>query len=539
MEGSRFKHFQIDRLLGRGGMGEVYLAIDTTLERRVALKFLPRSLMGDSAAQGRLLDEARSCSRVQHPNIATIHSIEEDGGVYAMVMEYVEGRTLRDVISRQQLSLARVVRIGRAIAAGLIVAHQENVIHRDLKPANVMLTNRGELKIMDFGLALRPKRTVETVGNKAYGTVNYMSPEQARGEKPTASSDIFSYGTLLYELLTREAPFQGENDLSVLQAIVNNEPKPLRNLRRDTPPALEAIIRRCMEKNPDYRYSSMHEVAAELQYVEPDVENGPKDLLHSLATELHDPTASGSGPNQTSRPRRRESLDPPTDGLPRMAPELNVPISDILEALDRHTTEMPSRKDNPELKGFVFAQDLSERDVGPDYARGLVIDSSSRRFDPATSRRVLETAREMPGASRTTASHTMAKKSGAASRRPSTPVRRKTSTKVDPFVGYDEAPRVKTGAAATLGRPAQPKIWKNLIGLLIALIIAAAGFFGLLRSGHRTADSGDAPSEKQPARMQGSLSVVPPTRAVSAEPDSNAAENPQGQGELSAEQDRP
>jgi serine/threonine protein kinase len=332
MQGRFFKHYEVLELLGRGGMGEVYLAMDTTLERKVALKFLPRSLMNDPAAQGRLFDEARSCSRIQHPNIAVIHSIEEDGGVYALCMEYVEGRTLREILAGHELSLNRVTRIGRAIAAGMTAAHEQGVIHRDLKPANVMLTKRGEVKIMDFGLALRPQRIVTTAGPNSFGTVSYMSPEQARGDTPTSLSDIFSFGTTMYELLTRRPPFEGENDLTVLQSIINDDPPPLRELRRNIPPAIEHTIRRCMAKDPGERFPSMAAVAAELQYVEPVVEAGPKDLIHELASEL---TAPNPKPPTTRRgpsgPTPRSTEDSTAgDGLPPIAPVLTVPLAETL-----------------------------------------------------------------------------------------------------------------------------------------------------------------------------------------------------------------
>jgi len=494
MEGTRFRHFEIKGLLGRGGMGEVYLAIDHTLERQVALKFLPRDLMGDASAQGRLLDEARSCSRIQHPNIAIIHSIEEDGGVHALVMEYVQGRTLREVLAKQQLNLSRVVRVGRAIAAGLIAAHEQGVIHRDLKPANVMLTNRGELKIMDFGLALRPERIVQTVGNKAYGTVNYMSPEQARGETPTVASDIFSYGTLLYELLTGECPFRGENDLAVLQAIIHDEPTSLRTLRRDTPPALEALIRRCMQKHPGHRYGSMHEVAAELQYAEPEVENGPKNLISELATGLNG-EASGGPAAASNRPRQRELGDDPGDGLPRMAPELNVPISDVLDALD-HSFAQPK---DTRPSGFIFPPDLkSRKKTDPKLIDGIIFDSRSTRFDPATQRRAEEVAREMPrpttrGSAGGQEDRTARGSPTNRSRQKSRPDSRRSTNRGTAGRGSRDKRHVFLGVepdsmgsasrvSPSISAPPKQNPWKNIIGLVIALLIAIAGFLGLLHA---------------------------------------------------------
>jgi len=439
MEGQRFKHFSIESLIGRGGMGEVYLATDTTLERRVALKFLPRTLTGDPAAQGRLLDEARSCSRVQHPNIAVIHSIEEDGGMFAIVMEYVEGQNLREIIRRQQLSLSRVARIGRAVAAGLQAAHDQGIVHRDLKPANVMLTRRGEVKIMDFGLALRPERIVNTMGTTAYGTVGYMSPEQARGEKATPASDIFSYGTLLYELLTREPPFKRENDLATLQAIVKEEPIPLRDLRRDTPPAMEGIVRRCMRKDVGERFGSMTEVADELQYVEPVVDAGPKDLILELANELTSPDqepSHGSGPQFRSGPGPipRSRGEEPGDGLPPMAPLLNVSM---------------------EPTGSARRDPLAPASTGASPPGSATATAERPEFDPARSA-AIQLQRELaPRMSRQTR---------------------------DIFVGPESrvsraVPR-PPAAAPDRGRG----LLRNALGLLLGLLLAALGFLGLLRA---------------------------------------------------------
>ena len=286
MSPKTFKHFQILELLGRGGMGEVYLAQDNTLERKVALKFLPRDLLRDPSAQGRLLDEARSVSRVQHPNIATVHSIEEDGGIFALCMEYIEGATLKQMLSRGAIPMKQIVKIGADMAAALQAAHEQGVIHRDIKPANVMVTNRGEVKVMDFGLALRPERVVHTLGPNTYGTVQYMSPEQARGEKLTPRSDIFSFGSTLYEIVTGRAPFNAANDLAILHAIISDEPAALREHRRDVPPALEQLVRRCMLKQIDHRWASMSDILEELNYILPTVEAGPRDLISELSVGL-------------------------------------------------------------------------------------------------------------------------------------------------------------------------------------------------------------------------------------------------------------
>ena len=316
MSPKTFKHFQILELLGRGGMGEVYLAQDNTLERKVALKFLPRDLLRDPSAQGRLLDEARSVSRVQHPNIATVHSIEEDGGIFALCMEYVEGYTLKQMLSRGAVPMKQIVKIGADMAAALQAAHEQGVIHRDIKPANVMVTNRGEVKVMDFGLALRPERVVHTLGPNTYGTVQYMSPEQARGEKLSPRSDIFSFGSTLYELAAGKPPFSAANDLAILHAIISDEPTALRENRRDVPPAFEQLVRRCMLKKTDHRWASMSEVLEELNYILPTVEAKPRNLISELSVGLSEQRKRPHHrPDNAGAIGQRRNTSSPGDGL--------------------------------------------------------------------------------------------------------------------------------------------------------------------------------------------------------------------------------
>lgn len=318
MIGSRYCHFEIERLLGTGGMGEVYLAVDMNLERRVALKFLPKTLTGDRTAQGRLLDEARSCARLTHPNIVGIHSVEEDGGVFAICMEYVEGKTVREILGQRRIEMMKVVEIALGVARGLAAAHEHGIIHRDLKPANVVITGKGQAKVMDFGLALRPRRTVETTGPESYGTVSYMSPEQARGMSLTPSTDIFSFGSLLYKIVTTRLPFEGENDLATLHAIISSEPTPLRELRRDIPPGLERLIMACLAKKREDRPSSMDEIVTILQRLAGPTRSAPRDVISELTTGLETeslrrrhsrkvrpiskPTAPAQGPASASGP---------------------------------------------------------------------------------------------------------------------------------------------------------------------------------------------------------------------------------------------
>jgi tetratricopeptide (TPR) repeat protein len=264
----RLGQFRIDGRLGEGGMGIVYRAEDEKLGRPVALKVLPRAMGDDDESRRRFLREARAAAAINHPNVATVYEVgEADGRVY-IAMELVEGETLRDRMLRAPLTVPETLRVARAVARGLARAHARGVVHRDLKPENVMLDREGEPKILDFGIAklrevsvggasaLARTVTQATGSGHVLGTVGYMSPEQARGANVDARSDLFSLGVLLYEALAGAAPFRGETALEVLVATTRDEPPPLAELRKDLPPGLDAIVRRCLAKSPDDRYPS-------------------------------------------------------------------------------------------------------------------------------------------------------------------------------------------------------------------------------------------------------------------------------------------
>ncbi len=260
-------HYEILDKLGEGGMGAVYKAEDLKLARTVALKFLPAGISSTPDDRTRLLTEARSAAALNHPGICSVFDILEHDGEPFIVMEYVEGKTLRKEIEDGRLKIEDCIRYGLQIAEALNAAHRRGILHRDVKPENVMITADGRVKVMDFGLARRPGGTRVTREGAVLGTAAYMSPEQARGETVDARTDLWSFGVLLYELSTGKLPFASEYDQAVIYGILHETPKPPRELNADLPEPLERIIRRCMEKSPAGRYQTMEECLSDLRAI--------------------------------------------------------------------------------------------------------------------------------------------------------------------------------------------------------------------------------------------------------------------------------
>ncbi len=267
--GKTIGRYRIDALLGRGGMGVVYRAFDGKLARDVALKVLPAELLGDSERRARFLREARLAAAVTHPCTAAVYDVGEDGDAAFITMELIRGETLRVALEAGPFDVTRAVRITRDIARGLAKAHESGIVHRDLKPENVMLDEEDQVKVLDFGLAkLRePERegdpSTSTEAGRIHGTPSYMSPEQAKGKKVDARSDLFSLGVVLYEMLAGERPFRGDSTLEVLIAIDRDPPPPL--TRKDVPRRLVDVLDRCLEKDPTRRYPSARDLADALQ----------------------------------------------------------------------------------------------------------------------------------------------------------------------------------------------------------------------------------------------------------------------------------
>jgi len=266
MSGKIVSHYRILEHIGGGGMGVVYKAQDLKLDRPVALKFLPPDLTRDPDARQRFIHEAKAASALQHNNICAVHDIDRtDDGQEFIVMDFYEGETLRTKIERGPLKLEDAMEIAIQVAQGLINAHEHGIIHRDIKPANVMITSDGVAKIVDFGLAKLSGRTVLTKASSFMGTVGYMSPEQVQGSEVDRRTDIFSFGVLLYEMLSGRGPFQREYEAAALYAIVHDQPRPLTELRKDVPASVQSIVSRALAKGPDDRYQSMVEMLQDLQ----------------------------------------------------------------------------------------------------------------------------------------------------------------------------------------------------------------------------------------------------------------------------------
>jgi serine/threonine protein kinase len=290
MIGRTILHYEIVEKLGEGGMGVVYKARDTHLDRFVAIKVLPPERVADPERERRFIQEAKAASALNHPNIVTVHDITQDQSIDFMVMEHVAGKTLGQLITRKGLPLNHTLKCAVQIADALAKAHAKGIIHRDLKPTNIMVTEDGLVKVLDFGLAkltepvdtdeLAPTRTMKagegpkTEEGTIVGTVAYMSPEQAEGKKVDSRSDIFSFGSLLYEMVTGRQAFQGETRLSTLSAILRQDPKPLREVVEGIPRELERIVAICLRKDPNRRIQHMDDVRVELEALKEESDSG-------------------------------------------------------------------------------------------------------------------------------------------------------------------------------------------------------------------------------------------------------------------------
>ena len=289
--------YRIERELGRGGMGVVYLAEDTRLHRRVALKALAPHIVADPKQKERLRSEARIAASLSHPAIATVYALEESEGHLYIASEYVEGENLRSELQQGPLSPDALLYLAIEVVQGLVVAHAEGVIHRDLKPENIMRNKKGQLKILDFGVAIAPERDLReeplTEPGTLLGTPSYMAPEQLKGETVDFRCDIFTFGILFYELASGSNPFRGETPICTIAKILESEPVPLSKFT-SSPVQLDRIVERCLPKDPEQRYPSTPKLLEDLERARTEIKS---DLSEEEPVFQHGRDKSSSQPN--------------------------------------------------------------------------------------------------------------------------------------------------------------------------------------------------------------------------------------------------
>jgi serine/threonine protein kinase len=273
--GTKLGPYELSDAIGAGGMGEVYRARDPRLNRDVAVKILPASFSSDRERLHRFEQEARAAASLNHPNILAVYDIGTQDGSPYIVSELLEGESLRERLRSGPLSLRKASDYALQIARGLAAAHDKGIVHRDLKPDNIFITRDGRVKLLDFGLAKLTQaaptlgdsetRTIQSEVGTVLGTMGYMSPEQVRGKAADERSDLFAFGAVLYEMISGKRAFHGETAADTISAILHTEPPELTETNRNVPPALDRIVRHCLEKNPEERFHSAHDVAFDLE----------------------------------------------------------------------------------------------------------------------------------------------------------------------------------------------------------------------------------------------------------------------------------
>jgi serine/threonine protein kinase/Flp pilus assembly protein TadD len=359
MIGKTISHYKILEKLGEGGMGVVYKAQDTKLDRIVALKFLPKHLLCDNEAKTRFELEAKAASALDHSNIATIHEIDEVEGECFICMAYVEGKSIKELLKEKTLSLKEVLDISIQIAEGLNAAHKKGIVHRDIKSDNLMLTKEGLVKIMDFGLAKLKGVSRVTKAGTTLGTVCYMSPEQARGEEVDHRTDIWSLGVVLYEMVTGQLPFKGEYEQAVIYAILNENPKLLIDSQAGLPSEIEPIVNKALSKSPDSRYQKVEDIVIDLRKF--------KNKLESVKEQ---PSTKELQPSIAILPFTNLSADKEneyfSDGL----------AEDIIDAL----TQVPGLRVMARTSAFAFrGKEQDVREIGARLGVEHILEGSVRR----------------------------------------------------------------------------------------------------------------------------------------------------------------
>ena len=264
-EGAKVGHYTIISKIGAGGMGEVYLAEDTKLNRKVALKFMPVHMAGNADLRSRFIREAQAAAKLDHPNIVPVYEVGEYQGRPYFAMAHIEGRSLRDIIKEGKLGTDEAVGLAMQILEGLQKAHDAGVVHRDIKPGNIIIDKDNRARLVDFGLAMVCGEEKLTKTGSTLGTVGYMSPEQVEGKKCDHRSDLFSVGVILYEMLTGRRPFEGDNDAAIARAITDSTPEPIARFKSGTTGETQQIVDKALSKDPSIRYQTAAGMLADLR----------------------------------------------------------------------------------------------------------------------------------------------------------------------------------------------------------------------------------------------------------------------------------
>ncbi len=378
MVGKKVLHYHLIEKIGAGGMGEIYKGQDPRLNRLVAVKILSPGLSTDPERKRRFFQEAQAASALNHPNIITLYDIVSDGDAQCIVMEYIAGKTLRDLIPSGGLPPAQAVQYAVQIASALATAHASGLIHRDLKPSNIMVTDSGLIKVLDFGLAKwvdtglssqsGEQSTMETALTREgsiIGTVSYMSPEQAEGKRVDGRSDIFSFGSVLYEMLTGKRAFEGRSGISTLSSILRDEVRPMAEAAPAVPPLLEQIVLRCLPKEPAARWQSMKEIEAALLTLQrqmdpegrfaPPIPSGPVPPVSPLQTVPKEAAAAlpvaALSDSDTSIESQAPAVAPPRNG--QASPQIQSPPPRVPQAPTPPTVTPLPRKPAAETRSVA------------------------------------------------------------------------------------------------------------------------------------------------------------------------------------------
>jgi serine/threonine protein kinase len=306
MVGQSISHYKLVSKLGEGGMGVVYKAEDTTLERTVALKFLAQHLLNDDEANERFLREAKAAAALHHPNICPVYEIAEADGKTFISMAFIEGESLDKKIENGPLKLDEALDIAQQVAKGLEAAHKRGIVHRDIKPENIIVDDTGHVTIMDFGLALLTEASRLTKTDQTMGTVFYMSPEQTEGSGTDHRSDIWSLGVVLYEMITGQRPFKGYYDKAIMYSILNEEPEPITGLRTGVPMQLEEYVAKALAKKAEDRHQTASDLIVDLRTLANRMKSGRLTAPTTARTPANqDPTTSVTG-TQSAEPTARQ-----------------------------------------------------------------------------------------------------------------------------------------------------------------------------------------------------------------------------------------